>query len=217
MNQMHRSEFSVNLLTWWKVNKRNFPWRETSDPYRILIAEVLLHRTRAAQVSPVYEKVVSHYHDINELASAKPQEIILMLNPLGLKWRARLMIEMARTISTQFSGKIPLERDELEALPGISHYIAAALRSFALNLPESILDTNTVRIVSRVFGVNVTDASRRNKKFQMMYESLMNEKRPREFNFAMLDLAALVCKSARPLCAECPVRSMCEYCRSMNR
>jgi len=112
---------------------------------------------------------------------------------------------------SKYGGRIPADKSDLESLPGISQYIASAVRSFALELPDPILDTNTVRILGRVFGVPVSDGSRRSEKFRKIYESLIDIDHPRDFNFAMIDLAAKLCKPINPSCDLCPVRTMCEY------
>jgi len=211
MTVVIQKEFSEQLLRWWSHNKRNYPWRRTRDPYCILIAEVLLHRTRADQVAPVYTRLISQFPEITSLAHASKDEIEELLQPLGLHWRVKLLFSMVKQVIQKYGGKIPSDKDQLESLPGVSHYIASAVRCFGLALPDPILDTNTVRIVGRVFGIPVSDSSRRNKKFRELYQSLMDVKRPREFNFAMIDLAALLCKPTNPVCYQCPVRNKCRH------
>jgi A/G-specific adenine glycosylase len=210
--------FSGKLLSWSRYNSRNFPWRKTRDPYHILVVEILLHRTRADQVVPVYAEFVKKFPDLKSLAGASEGEVRKMLQPLGLHWRVTLLFSMVNEITDRFKGKIPEDKNELESLPGISHYIASAVRSFGHGLPDPILDTNTVRIISRIFGITVTDSSRRSRKFMDLYLSLMDKERPREFNFAMIDLAALLCKPANPICHQCPVIEMCAHGKlSLNR
>lgn len=211
MSLLTHNAFDESLLKWWKTNRRDFPWRRTRDPYRILIAEIMLHRTRAEQVVPVYTDFVKRFPDLKSLAIASEDEVEKILHPLGLHWRTKLLISMIKEIDDRCDGAIRSDRKKLESLPGVSHYIAAAVRSFGLDMPEAILDTNTVRILGRVFGVPVNDGARRTKKFRSMYESLMEKERPREFNFAMLDLAALVCRPTNPICHQCPVQKMCNY------
>lgn len=213
MSLLAHEGFSEKLLQWWEDNRRDFPWRQTRDPYRILVAEILLHRTKADQVAPIYTAFVRRFPNLKSLATASEDEVEKMLYPLGLRWRVRLLISMVREIADSHAGIVPIDRHELESLPGVSHYIASAVRSFGLDLPDPILDTNTVRILGRVFGVSITDSSRRSKEFRMMYESLMEKKRPRDFNFAMIDLAALLCRPTNPICHQCPIKSVCNYGR----
>jgi A/G-specific adenine glycosylase len=210
MSWLKEKGFSESLLAWWQDNSRDFPWRSARSPYRILVAEVLLHRTRAEQVAPIFKAFIKKYPDVQSLAHAEEQDIEKMLRPLGLRWRVKLLVAMAKEIAFQHEAKVPSEKAALESLPGVSDYIASAVRSFAMDLPDPILDTNTVRIIGRVFGMPMNDASRRNRVFRTKYASLMDVNRPREFNFAMIDLAALLCRPANPICDKCPVQSMCE-------
>lgn len=207
----NHEDFRNRLLEWWRENQRDFPWRNTRNIYQILIAEILLHRTRAEQVVPVYNRFLDRFPSIENIAEASQSEIEEILHPLGLHWRARLLHRMARTICEKNGCKIPSNKERLKSLPGISHYIASAIRCFALGCPEIMLDTNTVRIAGRFFGVEVTDSSRRSKKFRKFLESLLDKEHPQEFNFAMIDLGALVCRSSDPHCGRCPVKDMCEY------
>lgn len=199
------------LIQWWRRNGRRFPWRKTRNPYRILVAEVLLHRTRADQVLPVYKYFLRKYPTIEAIGSTSVRATRKDISQLGLRWRADKLHEMANIITRKYSGKIPLEPKLLRELPGISDYIASAVACFVRNSPEIILDTNTVRIVGRVFGVRTTDASRRDRRFVKMYSMLLDNRHPREFNYAMLDLGALICKPAEPRCDECPLNSVCSY------
>lgn len=206
--------FRERLLSWWFGHRRSFPWRETHDPYRILLSEVMLHRTRADQVLKVYPEFLRRFPSPGDLASASQRDVEEILRPLGLRWRARLVSLMARKLVKEHGGQIPSDPRKLKALPGVSEYIASAVMCFAFGVPEPLLDTNTVRIVGRVFGIPTRDASRRSKIFREAYRFLLDEERPREFNYAMLDLGALLCRARRPLCKVCPVRELCEYGKS---
>jgi len=204
-------DLSRALLNWWRYNGRTFPWRETKDPYRLLIAEVLLHRTRADQVVPAYDRLLRTFPTVRDLAAATPEHVREILEPLGLFWRDKLLCEMARRITTRYGSAIPSDRESLESLPGVSRYIASATRCFAFGYPEPLLDTNTVRVLSRFFALPATDSSRRSIKFRKLMEELVDPEFPREFNYAMLDLGALVCRPRNPLCEKCPVRRFCAY------
>ena len=208
---MECSDLAKKLLEWWGTNRRVFPWRGTLDPYRILVGEILLHRTKANQVVPVYNRFIEKFPTIVELANALFVEIRETVYSLGLLWRTEALHKMAQDIVTKFEGKIPVEREKLESLPGISHYTASALRCFAYGYPEVLLDTNTVRIVGRVFGTKVSDSSRRSRTFQRLYESILDKENPGGFNYAMLDLGALVCLPSEPLCNNCPIIQMCIF------
>ncbi len=200
-----------NLQVWGEINTRRFPWRITRNPYNVLIAEIMLHRTKAEQVVSIYSTFIQKYPDIRSLASATSTELIEILYPLGLHWRIRLMHKMAVVIVKKYNGIMPMEKEDLLNLPGVGEYIASALRCFSLNYPEPILETNTVRIIGRYFGMNTSESSRRDKKFRQIYSTIINLCNPREFNYAMLDLGALICKPKNPRCNECPIQDSCNY------
>ena len=204
--------FRKSLISWGKEYFRPFPWRLTYDAYTILVAEVMLHRTQVAQVVPVFQNFISNYPDIASLARSDLEELQAVLYPLGLRWRIDLIYLMAQKILDQFSTQIPKEKIELLSLPGVSEYIASAVRCFAWNLPEPLIDTNTTRVVGRVFGLQVKDSSRRNSKFRLLITRLVDLDNPRDYNYALLDLAHLVClKKKEPVCPECPLLNYCCY------
>lgn len=209
-SKLRRNTIRAALLDWGKANMRQYPWRDTQDPYAILVAEVLLHRTRADQVVPVYIKLLKEYPTIQQLSRAHSKKLSTIVRPLGLFWRVPLLKEMAKTIVLS-GGEIPPDASWLKSLPGVGPYIAASTVSFAFNLPEPILDTNTVRILGRVTGSHVTDSSRRSRRFQKMMSELIDPEQPRAFNLALLDLAASICKPAKPECPNCLLQKTCVY------
>lgn len=206
-----QNSLSIELITWWSGNKRIFPWRTTNDPYKILISEVLLHRTKANQVVPIYLQFIDRFPTIASLSSAPFEQIDSLLKNLGLNWRAKLLYKMAQEIVTCYNGTIPEEKNELESLPGISNYITAAVRNFAFNIADPLLDTNTVRILGRVFGFAVTDSSRRSPQFVYLYNSLKPREAYRDFGYALLDLGALICTPRQPKCELCPLNKSCLF------
>lgn len=214
LNQIDLDKFHRDLLNWWRRNGRKFPWRNTNNPYHILISEILLHRTRADQARSVYERLISRFPTVQDLALSDPEEIKRILYPLGLHWRSTLLLKMSREIYQKYSGVIPSSSRELESLPGVGSYIASAVKCFAFGEPVPLLDTNTLRILGRFFGIRVTDSSRRTEKFRKLYQSLMDAEHPREFNYAMIDLGALICTPKNPRCSECPLKNQCNYNRA---
>ncbi len=207
------SHVRTSLIRWWQSSGRTFPWRSTIDPFRILVAETFLHRTRAQQVEPVYVSFVRRFRSWRAVAKASPQDLAAVLGPLGLRWRVRRFHEMASMIVRRFEGRTPTERDDLEALPGVGHYKTSAVRCFALGVPEILLDTNTVRILGRLRNLRVSDASRRSALFRAEMGSILDIRRPREFNWALLDLGALICRPKSPRCRECPICACCAFGR----
>jgi A/G-specific adenine glycosylase len=207
------SSFTETLLLWWSTNKRHFPWRETNNAYDILVAEILLHRTKAAQVAKLYPEFLSAFPTPRSLADGAPDTIEKILKPLGLHWRTKLIHYMSKEIIEKFNGKIPQEKNLLISLPGVSDYISSAVMCFAYNYNVPLLDTNTVRVIGRFLGIKINDGSRRNNQFRKAYSQLFDQTKatPREFAFAIIDFAALVCLPLTPLCNKCVVGSNCMY------
>ena len=203
--------YQTSLLEWGYQHFREFPWRVTNNPYLILIAETLLHRTQAKQVVEIYLKFIEKYPDVEVLSRSSYEGIEECLKPLGLSWRTRLVQTMAKQIMDRYGGKIPIEKFELMKLPGIGEYIASSVRCFGFGFPEPIVDTNVMRVITRLLGIQFRDSLRRNKKFLELANKMMDARRPREYNFAILDLAYLVCRPKNPKCKECPINSFCAY------
>ena len=156
--------FQRALLKWFRKGRRTFAWRRRRTPYRVLMAELMLRRTRADQVEPVFERFVKLFPDVRALAGAKPSVIRRELKPLGLEWRAANVVALARDIQRRFRGRVPRDRDELLSLPGVGPYVAGAVRCFALGQPEPLIDTNVVRVVGRFFGLRLDGEARRRKE-----------------------------------------------------
>ncbi len=208
------SDLRHALLEWGKIHFRSFPWRKTDDPYRILVAEILLHRTQVHQMQPVYETFLNRFPDFPSLSRASREEIHRILYPVGLRWRVDSLYAMVQNIQHRFQGQIPESKKDLLSLPGVSDYIAGAVRCFAWNKPEVLLDTNTVRVVGRLLGWQVNDSSRRSQRFRKAIQALLAPQEPRDFNYALLDLAHLNClKRQPPLCKECPLKPWCSFAR----
>lgn len=205
-------EYRMKVKKWGERNYRDFPWRRTRDPYRVLLAETMLHRTQAVQVAKIYEGVIREYPDIKALAKSSRTELHKVLFPLGLRWRIDLLKDMAEAIVNKFESKIPKDKSELMSLPGISEYIAGSVRCFAWNIAEPLRDTNTVRVIGRIHNMEIKDSLRRNSKFKELAVELVDPENPRTYNFALLDLADQVCtKKEEPKCDECPLNTLCSY------
>lgn len=201
-----------SLVRWWRTNGRRYPWRSTDDPFQVLVAEILLHRTRADQVLPVYIRLLALCGSPKALLEheAKARKL---LKTLGLRWRTDLLFRMAHELVQRYDGKIPRSRDELTQLPGVSDYIAGAVRCFTEDSPEILLDTNIVRVIGRVEGLPVRDASRRSRIFRHAAENWVQNASPKETYCAIIDLAASLCLPHNPLCSGCPIATECRYAR----
>lgn len=200
-----------NLLEWWECcGKRDFPWRKTTDPYSVLVSEVLLRRTAARQVLPLYKDFMLKFRTIHSLARTSTVSLTRRYWSAGLAFRWSGVIAMARRLDTDFSGRIPKEKSELTSLPGIGPYIASAVRCFAFGMPDEVIDTNTVRVTGRIFDLQITDSSRRNREFANILNELVDKTHPREFNYALIDLAATICKPRDALHETCPLKAQCK-------
>lgn len=197
------------ILEWGNKNRRDFPWRNTHDPYEIMIAEIMLHRTNADQVKTVYEKFIENFPDFKSIVRAGSENIRTEMQSLGLFWRSDLLYRLADEVEEKYNGTLPLEKKKLMELPGVGHYIASAILCFGYNRPEPLLDTNTVRVIGRIFGIKITDSSRRSKKFYKIMEDIVLFEEPRRLSLSMLDFAALVCTTTNPKHELCPVNSIC--------
>lgn len=206
--------YRQRLILWGEDHFRDFPWRQTRDPYHLLIAELLLHRTQARQVVEIYRRFIARYPDLASLRQATFADLRQELYSLGLNWRIALILHLAADLHHRFDGRIPLDRDDLLSLPGVGDYIASSLRCFSAGLPDAIIDTNVMRVITRLFAIPFRDSLRRNRQFRELTWRLVDPHRPRDYNFALLDLANLVCKPGLPDCLLCPLNDICCYARS---
>ena len=212
MDATRIGEYRTKVKKWGQRNYRDFPWRRTKEPYKVLLAEIMLHRTQAIQVARIYEGVIEEYPNIQALAKASGSVLHKSLSTLGLRWRIDLIKDMAETIVNKYESSIPKNKSELMSLPGISEYIACSVRCFAWNIAEPLRDTNTIRVISRIHNIDVKDSSRRNSRFKELAVELVDPEEPRAYNFALLDLADQVCtKKEEPKCDECPLNNLCLY------
>ena len=207
------SFFGDVLIDWFQTNGRKYPWRTESHPYRILMAEIMLQRTRSEQVVSVYNDFISRFPDIDSLVSAHPSDINKFIARLGLFWRTNLVLEMANKISKDFNGLIPNDRSQLCSIPGIGDYIADMLCVLAFHGRRIGIDTNVIRLVTRFFGIKPEGEMRRKRDFIEFCQRLVRDIHPeqvREINLALIDFPSIICKP-RPLCQICPLSAQCNY------
>jgi A/G-specific adenine glycosylase len=203
--------FRERVLDWGARNSRDFPWRTAIDPFAILISEVMLRRTRADQVVPVFERFISLFPTPQSLASAEARNVETVVHPLGLAWRAPAFQQIAGVLIARYDGEVPTDRELLTALPGVGDYVAAAVRLFAFGLSDTLVDTNTVRVAGRYLGFTYHADSRRNPGVRESVGKLHVREQPRLSGYALLDFAALICRAGRPECDVCPVATRCEF------
>ncbi len=205
------NKFRQKILRWFRKNQRGYPWRDTEDPFRILIAEMMLRRTKADQVKPVYEQFFKEFPDIESVADADNQKIQKVLYPLGLKWRTPAFGLVAREIREKYNCKVPDMRESLQQLPGVGEYVAGAVLSIGYRKREWIVDSNIVRLFKRYFGIRTSKEGRRDKHVIEMAKVYVSCKDPRKANLAILDFTALICTPENPACNKCPLNKKCNY------
>jgi len=202
-------DFRSKLLSWGSDNLRAFPWRETSDPYEILVAEILLQKTAAEKVEPIYREFLAMYPSLDELADADREGLTDIIYSLGLQnQRSKALISIGETL--QGDG-VPDDTDRLLKLPYVGRYAANATLCFAFGEPRPIVDANVVRVYNRIFD---TDFDYRDEAAWKFAEKTLPEAYAWEFNLAILDFAAAICTPKTPRCEECFFTDRCSYYRS---
>ena len=196
--------FRQNLLQWFDQHKRDLPWRRDRDPYRIWLSEIMLQQTRVAAAVEHYKRFLRRFPTIEKLAAARESSVLAAWSGLGYYRRARMMHVAARDIVRERSGKFPTTTRELRTLPGIGRYTAAAIASIAFDEPVAVVDGNVERVLQRLVGNNI-----RGERLWQTADGLLSEKRPGDFNQAMMELGATVCLPRQPKCLSCPVLNMC--------
>ncbi len=198
------------LIEWYRRHHRRLPWRETDDPYRIWVSEVMLQQTQVQTVLPYYHQFLQDFPDVQTLANADSQAVLKAWEGLGYYARARNMHRSARIILEQHAGTFPDSWDVLRELPGIGDYIASAVLSIAFNQPYAVVDGNVKRVLARLYEISEpVNKSSSHKIFKRDADSLLDRRHPGLFNQALMELGALVCKPKKPDCNGCPVHSMC--------
>jgi A/G-specific adenine glycosylase len=207
---LEKTQFIEKLLSWYDINKRPLPWRDVKNPYFIYLSEIILQQTRVAQGLQYYDKFVSKYPTIFELARAKESEVLSLWQGLGYYSRAKNLHACAKTIAKNHNGKFPQSYEELQKLKGIGKYTAAAIASFAFGITEPVLDGNVYRVISRLFGYDIPiNTPQAEKIFRKKVKELISENHPDLFNQAIMEFGALHCVPSSPDCQNCIFRSSC--------
>jgi A/G-specific adenine glycosylase len=208
--------FFINLLMQWheKDNKREMPWKGEKDPYKIWLSEIILQQTRVEQGWVYYEKFIENYPTVFHLAKTKDEEAFKLWEGLGYYNRCKNLLVTARTIVQDYKGKFPSDYDEIIALKGIGPYTAAAIASFAFNLPYAVIDGNVFRVLARFFGIDTAiDSSAGKNEFTQLANELLDKANAGSYNQAIMDFGATVCKPLKPLCSHCVMQ---QHCKAFN-
>ncbi|MEI8278440.1 MAG: A/G-specific adenine glycosylase [Bacteroidota bacterium] len=210
-NSAQKQFFTRELMQWHHTdNDRSLPWKQEKDPYRIWLSEIILQQTRAQQGLPYYLRFVEAYPTIKHMAKAADEDVFRLWQGLGYYNRCKNMLASARYIVNELNGKFPNTYESLLALKGIGPYTAAAIGSFAFNLPCAVVDGNVYRVLARYFGIETaTDTTEGKNLFQSLALELLEVKKSAAYNQAIMDLGATVCTPANYSCDSCPLQSKC--------
>jgi A/G-specific adenine glycosylase len=205
-----RSWFSRALLPWYRENRRPLPWRNTRDPYRIWLSEVILQQTRVDQGLVYYTRFVERYPTVRHLAQAPDGEVMKLWQGLGYYSRARNLLAAARAVNAAPGGSFPDTVEGLRALKGVGDYTAAAIASIAFDRPAAVVDGNVYRVLARVFGIGTPiDSTAGRKEFAALAAELVDPAHPGDHNQAVMELGATVCTPRNPACDRCPLARRC--------
>jgi A/G-specific adenine glycosylase len=202
--------FQQVLMQWYQENGRDLPWRNTRDPYRILVSEIMLHQTQVDRVIPKYHEFLAVYPSFEALAAAPVEEVQQLWRPLGYNFRPGRLHTIAQVVVNELNGELPNTLEELTALPGIGRYTAGAILSFAFHVDAPILDTNAQRVLQRYFAIT-GDPFRVPAKHQLwkLAKDVIPNGSGYIFNQALLDFGALQCPARTPHCPSCPLLRSC--------
>jgi A/G-specific adenine glycosylase len=192
------------LLQWYLAQARDLPWRESRDPYRVWLSEIMLQQTRVAAVIAHYHEFLRRFPTVERLAATREASVLAAWSGLGYYRRARMLHAAAKVVVREKGGKFPATAKDLRALPGVGRYTAAAVASIAFGEPAAVVDGNVERVLQRVSGRRLTG-----EDFWLQAERLLDRERPGDFNQAMMELGATVCTPRAPACLSCPVVELC--------
>ena len=204
--KLYMNRLTEALLDWYADNKRDLPWRGTTDPYRIWISEIILQQTRVVQGYEYFLRFIRRFPDVRTLASASEDEVLKYWQGLGYYSRARNLHAAAKSMN----GKFPESYQEVRALKGVGDYTAAAICSIAYNMPYAVVDGNVYRVLSRYCGIDVPiDSTEGKKLFAALADEMLDKSRPATYNQAIMDFGAIQCTPQSPNCMFCPLADSC--------
>ena len=211
LNHMKQPIFTKTLLQWNEAdNNRPMPWKGEIDPYKIWLSEIILQQTQVKQGWGYYERFITNYPTIQQLAAAKDEAVFKLWEGLGYYNRCKNLLFTARFITDNFNGIFPNKYDDIVALKGVGPYTAAAIASFAFNLPYAVVDGNVFRVLSRVFGIDTAiDSTKGKQAFTELANKILDQQQPGIYNQAIMDFGATVCKPFAPLCSTCTLQNSC--------
>ena len=209
MNKINYTDLASHLLAWYDDRSLTLPWRNSNDPYKIYLSEVMLQQTQVKTVLPYYKKWVNKYPTVQSVANATQEQILKQWEGLGYYSRARNFHKSCQIIALKFDGSIPTFPEEFSKLPGVGPYISAAVMSIAFHHPLPAVDTNAIRVAARQKMVKLSSPAD-SKIINRYLSDNIAINRPGDFNQAIMDLGREICKSDNPKCTICPVSKFCK-------
>jgi A/G-specific adenine glycosylase len=203
-NESRAQLFRSRLLAWYDTHARKLPWRESRDPYRVWLSEIMLQQTRVAAVIAHYHEFLRRFPNVEKLSRAREASVLAAWSGLGYYRRARMLHTASKVVVREFAGEFPKTAKGLRALTGIGRYTAAAIASIAFHEPVAVVDGNVERVLQRFSGRSLSG-----EEFWVAAEGLLDRDRPGDFNQAMMELGATVCTPRGPECLTCPVVDLC--------
>lgn len=206
-----KADFTKNLIKWNQdAPSRVMPWKGEKDPYKIWLSEIILQQTRVEQGLGYYHRFIKAFPNIQKLAAAPDQEVFKLWEGLGYYTRCKNLLATARYISKELKGVFPDNYEKILSLKGIGPYTAAAISSFAYQLPHAVVDGNVFRVLSRYFGISTPiDGTEGKKLYTLLANEVLDKKMPGIYNQAIMDFGAVICKPQQPLCHQCPQKKDC--------
>lgn len=202
--------FTHQIIEWYEINKRELPWRNTDDPYKVWLSEIILQQTRVNQGLEYYRRFIELFPTIKDLAETTEKEVLNAWQGLGYYSRARNLYKTARHIHFNLNGAFPQTYSEIKELYGVGDYTAAAVSSIVFHEAHAVVDGNVYRVLSRFFGIATPiDSSNGKREFTTLANSILDKGKPGIFNQAIMEFGAMQCKPQNPNCSVCPVNSAC--------
>ncbi len=207
---MSLQPIQTEVIVWYKKNKRDLPWRNTTDPYKIMLSEIMLQQTQVPRVIEKYNLFLQNFPTVEDLAATSTTNVLTLWSGLGYNRRALNLHKAAKMIVEVYDKKVPRAAEQLQTLAGIGNYTASAIQAFAYNKRTAVLDINIKRIVSRVY------ATVNNEQLKEIAEYLVPQTKSRIWNNAMMDIGALHCRP-QPSCNGCPFSKICKWNNNNSR
>ncbi|PFP23548.1 A/G-specific adenine glycosylase [Bacillus sp. AFS073361] len=211
IEKINKSAFQSDLITWFKHEQRDLPWRKDQDPYKIWVSEIMLQQTRVDTVIPYFNRFIEWFPTIEDLAEAEEDKVLKAWEGLGYYSRVRNLQSAVKEVNEKYSGIVPNTPEQIAGLKGVGPYTAGAILSIAYGIPEPAVDGNVMRVFSRVLSIweDIAKSSSR-KIFEKAVRELISHDDPSAFNQALMELGALICTPTSPSCLLCPVREHCQ-------